>query len=58
MLLLLLLSRGRNNQPLPSAAMAGGGWQCERIRFNDTTSLSQTPSTIKLPSVGSPVGSL
>jgi len=28
--LLLLLSRERNNQPLPSVAMAGGGWRRER----------------------------
>jgi len=39
--LLLLLSRECNNQPLPSIAMAGGGWRRERHRLNSRMSLSQ-----------------
>ncbi len=40
-MLLLLLSRGCNNQPSPSVATAGSGWRWERHRLNSRMSLSQ-----------------
>ncbi len=42
MVVLLLLSRERNNQPWPSVETAVGGWRRERHRLlNSRTSLSQ-----------------